>query len=476
VFPEIAKPVKGVNSIQLDHLFGEQMTAIVSPHGRVGALIPTTIATGAGAQHLLKSLVDRAAISALFDFDNGDELFKIHRSWRFCMIAASGYAIREASMRLAFGLRDPKQLHGHRIFELTPEEIKLLNPNTGTMPTFQSRRDADITLGIYQRASVSVLMVDNRLDGNPWRITTRNLYNMTDDEPLFRTRARLEDEGWELTGNFFELNGKRILPLYEGKMAHHYDHRWGTFDQTESEDPRELTLAEKSDPSFVSLPRYWVPDFDIPTGEVDRRGRPTYHTGVASRLAEMNWNRGWLVGWRDICRATDERTAIAGFMPRAAVGHTEPLIFSDMPATTIAVLVAALSSFALDFVCRQKFVGTHLAVMTLKQLPVVTVKAAEAHSHFIAPRVAELACTTSEMAGLAADLEFDVVGTWDEERRAQLRAELDAYMFMLYGISRDDLDYIMETFPIVKRKDQAAHHGEYRTKRLILDAYDRLAG
>jgi hypothetical protein len=104
------------------------------------------------------------------------------------------------------------------------------------------------------------------------------------------------------------------------------------------------------------------------------------------------------------------------------------------------------------------------------------VKVAEAHSHFIAPRVAELACTTSEMAGLAADLDFDVVGMWDVERRAQLRAELDAYMFMLYGISRDDLDYIMETFANVKRKDQAAHRGEYRTKRLILEAYDKLAG
>lgn len=474
IFPEIAKPVKGVNSIQLDHLFAEQMTAIGSPHGRVGALIPTTIATGAGAQHLLKSLVDRAAISALFDFDNADEIFKIHRSWRFCMITASGYAVREASMRLAFGLRDPKQLHGPRIFELTPEEIKLLNPNTRTLPTFETRRDADITLAIYRHDSVCVLIDDDSPDGNPWRIITRNLYNMTDDEPLFRSRAGLEDEEWELVGSLFELNGKQMLPLYEGKMTHHYDHRWGTFDQTESEDPREPTLVEKADPSFVSLPRYWVPDVDIPTGEVDRRGRPTYRRGVDSRLAESNWDRRWLLGWRDICRSTDERTAIAAFLPRSAAGHTEPLIFSDVPATSIAVLVAALSSFALDFVCRQKFVGAHLAVMTLKQLPVVTVKVAEAHAHFVAPRVAELACTTSEMAGLAADLGVGIAGTWDTERRAELRAELDAYMFRLYGTSRDDLDYVMETFPIVKRKDVAAH-GEYRTKRMILEIYDAMA-
>jgi hypothetical protein len=63
---------------------------------------------------------------------------------------------------------------------------------------------------------------------------------------------------------------------------------------------------------------------------------------------------------------------------------------------------------------------------------------------------------------------------WDEVRRATLRAEIDAYMFILYEVRRDDLDYIMETFPIVKRKDVAAH-GEYRTKRMILEIYDAMA-
>jgi hypothetical protein len=45
--------------------------------------------------------------------------------------------------------------------------------------------------------------------------------------------------------------------------------------------------------------------------------------------------------------------------------------------------------------------------------------------------------------------------------------------FHLYGIRRDDVDYILDTFPIVKRKDEQAH-GEYRTKRVILDIYDTM--
>lgn len=474
-FPHISTPVKGVNSIQLDHLFAEQMTALVAPTGRFGALIPTTIANGAGAQHLFKSLVERAAISAIFDFENTEELFKIHRSYTFCMFSASGRGIRERSMDLAFGLRNAKQLAGSRIFELAPEEIKRLNPNTGTLPTFQTRRDADITLGIYER--VPVLVVDGDPDGNPWQVITSRLYDMTDDSHLFRTREALDDEGWTLSGNVFERDGQRMLPLYEGKMAHHYDHRWGTFYGVGNDDIRGLTVEEHADPSCSALPRYWIPEFDVPTGEVDRRGHPTYYPGVARRLAEMNWEHEWLLGWRDVCRATDERTAIGGFIPRAGVGHTEPLIFSRLPAPMVAVAVAALTSFVVDYVCRQKIGGTHLAVMILKQLPMLSVPVAEAHTDFIVPRVAELACTASDMAGLAEDLGWTKPPCWDENRRAHLRAELDAYMFILYGIDRDDVDYIMETFQTDTgglKNNEIARYGTYRSKDLVLEKYDKL--
>ena len=62
---------------------------------------------------------------------------------------------------------------------------------------------------------------------------------------------------------------------------------------------------------------------------------------------------------------------------------------------------------------------------------------------------------------------------WDEERRFLLRAELDAAFFHLYGLHRDDTAYILDTFPIVRRKD-IDQHGEYRTQRVILEIYDAL--
>ena len=94
---------------------------------------------------------------------------------------------------------------------------------------------------------------------------------------------------------------------------------------------------------------------------------------------------------------------------------------------------------------------------------------------FIESRVLELTYTAWDMAPFARDLGDDGPPfRWDEDRRFLLRAELDAAFFHLYGIDRDDVDYIMETFPIVKRKDIAAH-GTYRTKDKILEIYDAMA-
>jgi hypothetical protein len=96
-------------------------------------------------------------------------------------------------------------------------------------------------------------------------------------------------------------------------------------------------------------------------------------------------------------------------------------------------------------------------------------------SDWILKRVLRLSYTANDIAAMSQDLGYDGPPfSWDINARLNLRAELDAALFHLYGIERDDVAYIMETFPIVKRKDVAAH-GEYRTKRLILEIYDAMA-
>ncbi|WP_413082159.1 hypothetical protein [Streptomyces cacaoi] len=114
-----------------------------------------------------------------------------------------------------------------------------------------------------------------------------------------------------------------------------------------------------------------------------------------------------------------------------------------------------------------------------KQLPVPTPTTLEPHVPFLLPRVLELVYTAYDMTPLARDLgDEGEPFRWDEERRAQLRAELDAYFFHLYGITRDDTDYILESFQSESgglKNNEITKYGEYRTKRLVLAEYDRMA-
>jgi len=94
---------------------------------------------------------------------------------------------------------------------------------------------------------------------------------------------------------------------------------------------------------------------------------------------------------------------------------------------------------------------------------------------WVLPRVLELTYTAWDLESFATDVGCDGPPfRWDAARRFLLRAELDAAFFHLYGIARDDVDYVMDTFPIVRRNDEKAH-GEYRTKRVILEIYDAMS-
>jgi len=61
----------------------------------------------------------------------------------------------------------------------------------------------------------------------------------------------------------------------------------------------------------------------------------------------------------------------------------------------------------------------------------------------------------------------------DTGNRAQLRAEIDAHVAHLYGLARDDFAYILDTFPVLKKKEKSAF-GEFMSKRKCLEEYDRI--
>ncbi|MFM9695505.1 Eco57I restriction-modification methylase domain-containing protein [Streptomyces europaeiscabiei] len=494
VFPLCAKglTVKGVNSLQTDTLFSERMANVVAPEGRFGLILPTAVATGAGSQYLFADFTRRGALASLYDFENrrpkspalpqGGRWFEsVHSGYKFCLLSLTGRTARANASRVGFFLSDITDLEDpNRVFALDPEDLARINPNTGTLPVFRTQRDADITAAVYQR--VPVLWNEGRRDGNPWGMFFKNLFNMTDDSDLFRSRDRLEAEGWELRGNVFERGGERMLPLYEAKMVDFFNHRAADVVKSltavnRQNQPKYLPTEELQDPARPALPLNWIQrDGTIPTR---RNNKDVHIKGIELRLAEEHWDHDWLCGWCDVTASTNERTAIPAFLPRTAVGHKFPLMMPRVAPSLAAALIATQSSLAFDFISRQKIGGTSMGLFIWKQLPVPTPTTLEPHLPFLLPRVLELVYTAYDMTPLARDLgDEGEPFQWDEDRRAHLRAELDAYFFHLYGISRDDTDYILESFKSESgglKNNEIAKFGEYRTKRLVLAEYDRMA-
>ena len=430
-------------------VFAETVRNLISTKGRTGIIVPTGIATDDTCKKFFGDLIQKQAIASLYDFENRDKLFDaVDSRMKFSLLSMSGGPSQKA--KFSFFSTQVRHLENTtRVFHLSPEDIAKINPNTLTCPIFRTRFDAELTQKIYQRVPV---LENERTGQNPWGISFKQgLFNMTSDSGLFTTEP---SEG--------------SVPLYEGKMLHQFDHRWATY--TPTGETRDMTDAEKQDPTCLPVPRYWV-------------GRAE----VENRLAHK-WKKKWLISFRDICRSTDERTAIFSILPRVGVGNNGPLMFFNEKHSTLAgCFLANLSSLILDYITRHKVGGTHLNFFIAKQLPVLSPEAyIQADIDFITPRVLELVYTADDLQPFAQDMGYrGDPFPWNLERRAHLRAELDAYYAHLYGLTYDELRYILdptdlhgeeypsETFRVLKKKE-INEYGEYRTQRLVLEAWDKL--
>ena len=460
-------PLCGKGDVNTYALFAEHNWKVMAPRGCAGFIVPSGIVTDDSTKEYFQALLDRGALASVYHFENESLVFKgLHHAYRFVLLT-----IRESRQAdLVFYARRAVDLHDRRRhFALTTADFATLNPNTRTCPTFRSHRDADINLAMYRRAGV--LWRESDPDGNPWGLRFLSMFHMANDSGLFRTRAELASAGWRLDGSRFEKDEEVMLPLYEAKMIHQFDHRFGSYEaQSEAQANQgklpELDHVAHADPGRITLSRYWV-----------------HEGGVAARLDDT-WDRHWLLGWRDIVRAGDIRTVIACIIPRAAVNHTFPLMTPSSDPQLVASLYANMSSTPFDYCARQKVGGVHLTFFTMRQLPVLS---AEAYAmpapwspsirirDWLLPRVLELTYTAWNLKAFAEDCDDDGPPfIWNPERRFQLRCEIDAAFFHMYGISRDETAYVLDTFPVLEQSEVRAH-GEYRTKRVVLETYDALA-
>ncbi|MDA8383567.1 MAG: restriction endonuclease [Betaproteobacteria bacterium] len=491
-------PLLSGGRMNLYSLFVERALALVKPAGIVGLLTPSGIASDKSASTFFKSVATTGRLGSLIDFENrrGDQedfFPDVDSRFKFCVLVVGGPRRVFEETLCAFFLRGVEALTDpERAFTLSPADFAKVNPNTGTAPIFRTRRDAALTIGIYDRLPV---LVDRR-GAEPVKllpIRSTQMLNMTTDSHLFVTKAELEKVAYPVGGGRWRRGAEEFVPLYEGKMVQAFDHRAASVivnpeNLNRPAQPEPATDAQRADPAWLPNPQYMVAS------------------------ASVDWPQGVnaALGFKDITASTNVRTMIAALVPFCGAGHTLPLILPDLPdrkparVKTLAeyhdglpLLVANLNALPFDYVARQKVQSTHLNWYIVEQLPVVPLAGyarafgSKTARDIVREEVLALTYTAHDMAPFARDMGHNDLTTgevkppfkWDALDRLRRRAKLDALYFMLYFPSgtpaemsalHDTASYIYSSFPIVEREEMAAH-GRYLSCHLCLLYLNALA-
>lgn len=345
-------PLTGVGDVNTYAVFAETFLELINPKGRAGLIVPTNIATDNSTKAFFHEIVAKKRLVSLYSFENREKIFpNIDGRINFCLLTLNGTGYPCPKAEFSFYLHRTEQLNDDsRLFLLSAEDFALFNPNTRTCPIFRTRRDMEIARKMYRRAGVLWKEASGgEPEINPWGISFRRMFDMSNDSGIFRTREELVNAGWKLQGNVFSQGEERYLPLYEAKMFHQYDHRFATFDKVSASDIKKgnalyMASGHKANSQAVAIPRYWVPEKEA-LKRLKRPSRareqpvpplPLRVTCVRGREREReqvhvfrNWRTGAAytqLAIRNIARSTDERTGVISMIPFAGLGHSGTMI------------------------------------------------------------------------------------------------------------------------------------------------------
>ncbi|SDR90495.1 hypothetical protein SAMN04515667_0955 [Formosa sp. Hel1_31_208] len=442
-------PILGRGDVNTYMLFTEVVFRKINRFGLTGIIVPTNIATDDNTKHFFQFIIENQFLKSLFDFENKEKLFsEVHAEQRFSLLTLTGDKY-DNDVMLAFFIHNTDQLKGNRVYTLSAKDFFVFNPNTKNCPTFRTKKEAELGLKIYSNKSIWINEENNEFvfNSKPW-----GMVHMTNMAHLF-----------------IDLNDDKIagaVPLYEGKYTDIYNHRYTTFESVDDLDlvngnPRSSTIEELKNINFEITPRYY-----IKTDE--------YKSIINGKI-----NRNYWVSFHGITNPNNERTLITNINPGVPFGNSAPVILFETEddkkyARLCCLLTANLNCFVLDYIVRQKMGGRNLNFYIIKQLPLIDDYSDKNLEDTIIDIVSELSCTSESLANLSLDL-YGVkkVFIWDEERRLQLMCKLNAIYFKLYNLSESDIEFIMDQFPLVKRRN-IEKYGGYKTLDLIIENFKEL--
>ncbi len=507
-----------LGKLDLYNMFLERFFWVIREGGRMSIIVPSGLYTDEGCKELRRMFLERSKISFLIGVENREKIFPaIDIRFKYSLFSTlkssqgkdykfrAGFfvgsrpkekkkAILDAREILA-GSFAPKAEELENLLPLVLEDglkisrklIERFSPDTLSIMEFKRQEDIDLAEKIYDDWP----LLGEEIEG-AWNVKFTQEFNMTSDAHLFITRRELLAAGakpldkrelrWVLEKDTVvdgrELKKGTYLPLYEGKMIWQFD-------------------------AFYDKPKYWI---NKESGDEKLKGaKGEIH------LHGLTNEGFYRMGYREIASNTNERTLIVSMVfKNVYANHKLPLSFeykSNIKNKEKILLTAILNSICIDHILRPR-ATTSVGRFMLNALPIPRLTSGNWFFDQIVPRAARLICIDEEFAELWEETfrpewreiaRTSRVGGWenlsekwttecgaygwienngekrDDGDRAQLRAEIDALVAHLYGLTRDEFAYILDTFPVLRKKEIAAF-GEYRTKRMCLEEYERFAG
>ncbi|GCF08765.1 hypothetical protein KDI_23290 [Dictyobacter arantiisoli] len=429
VLTEDATPLpfryQGAGELNTYKLFLEQAHYLLKPHGYLGMLVPASIYTDQGALALRKLFLYHCKWIVLLGFINRRGLFDIHRSFRFAALLVEKGGSTE-QLQVAFQQVDLQVFDDYEqnLLRLSRQHIERFSPTSLSLIEAQSPHDIAL---LEKLATDTVLLGAQSLDS--WQIRYAREFDMTTDSHLFAPLPDWHGYQSDLYGRWRHGDKDFALPVYEGRMI-------GAFDPS-----AKGWLSGKGRSAVWNVIPWTAKQF-----------APQYLMSLPTYRACNSAIAGHKIGIMDICSAINARSMYATFIHGNPCGNVVPVIQpSKQDIVTVLSLLANLNSFVYDYMVRYRLGGQHLNYFVLAETPVIP------PVHICPTLCAQLAarlnlamvCFAPQWLELRTcyptlgKLHWRRLWAITPHERLRLRCILDALVANLYGLTYDELAWIL---------------------------------
>jgi hypothetical protein len=434
-------------------IFAELGVSLLASSGRGSWVLPIGIVSDKTYAGLCANLMEENRLQSVYGFVNEKQLFAdVMHNFKFVAFSV-GPGRRRQQAVFVFGILQPSELRAaiaERGYELRSEDVEALNPDTRTCPVFIDAGMAKALIALHRRLPSFVT--------SGWNARPQAMLHMgVASRHFVSTKTR-----------------SAPVPVYESKMVHRYNHRFGSFGNLERGERSHMlprsTPEQLMDAEYEVLPGYFCPEAAVK----DLGGPPV----------------DWLLVFRRIANPALARTGAFCFLPRVGVGDSLSIVVPQEDASAgqwardASVICWLGNSAVFDAVLKQKMGGNNFSEYVWRQLPVPSRQMLDAVpawfdknlvDGFVIPRVCELSVTSHSVLSLCVDLGFQ--GSpfrWDANRRRIAEAELDAAAAMAFGLTESAFSDLFDAFPVLKARE-LENDGEFTTRSMAIAVYRLMA-